>query len=40
MKNHQGTIDFETTSGKGTTFIVRLPATEHGDDRVDDRQAA
>ena len=28
VKNHQGTIDLETEAGKGTTFIVRLPAAE------------
>ena len=28
VKNHQGTVDLETEAGKGTTFIVRLPAAE------------
>ena len=25
VKKHQGTIDFETEAGEGTTFIIRLP---------------
>jgi two-component system NtrC family sensor kinase len=28
LKNHQGTIDFETEAGKGTTFIARLPVPQ------------
>ena len=27
VKKHNGTINFETKSGKGTTFIIRLPIT-------------
>jgi hypothetical protein len=25
VEKHQGTITFETETGKGTTFIIRLP---------------
>lgn len=33
VHKHQGTIDFETEMGKGTTFIIRLPIeTEPGSD--------
>ena len=27
VEKHQGSIDFETEVGKGTTFILRLPLT-------------
>jgi len=41
VKNHQGTIDFETQTGKGTTFIVRLPTAEPpASAGSEDRQAA
>jgi PAS domain S-box-containing protein len=34
VDKHDGTIDFETEMGKGTTFIIRLPMeTEPGSDR-------
>ena len=29
VENHKGTIDFETETGKGTTFIIRLPLGDH-----------
>ena len=25
VKNHHGTLDFESETGRGTTFIIRLP---------------
>ncbi len=28
VDKHQGTIDFETEAGKGTTFIIRLPLSQ------------
>jgi two-component system NtrC family sensor kinase len=28
VKKHQGTLSFETESGKGTTFFIRLPVSE------------
>jgi len=28
VKKHHGTIDFETTPGEGTTFIIRIPFVE------------
>lgn len=28
IENHKGTIDFESEDGKGTTFMIRLPAAE------------
>ena len=27
VKKHGGTIHFETETGKGTTFVIRLPLT-------------
>ena len=30
VEKHGGTIDFETTLGEGTTFIIRLPVGEKG----------
>jgi signal transduction histidine kinase len=30
VQKHQGTIQFETTSGVGTTFVIRLPIGDDG----------
>ena len=34
VKKHHGHIWFDTTAGRGTTFIVRLPLTANGDPRT------
>jgi signal transduction histidine kinase len=35
IKEHQGDMQFETTVGKGTKFIVTLPDGEHDEDNFD-----
>jgi len=30
VEKHNGIIEFETETGKGTTFIIRLPVLEEG----------
>ena len=41
VKNHGGSINVESTLGKGTEFIIRLPVnTQAGDDAEDDQQSA
>jgi len=30
VQKHGGTLAFETQSGKGTTFVIRLPLERHG----------
>jgi PAS domain S-box-containing protein len=35
VKRHKGTLTFETGSGRGTTFIIRLPINESGTDSTE-----
>lgn len=40
VEKHHGTIDFETTPGEGTTFIVRIPLKQSPQESIEDEPQA